>query len=453
MADNPDITWAISEFQALASSYSLARSYYEGDHPLSFASEKFRTAFGQMFKAFADNLCPCVVETVRDRLKLDGFMLPDATAKATADEIWRRNRLKVRVNQTHLDALIEGDAYAIIWPDKDGEPVFYPNRGSALRILYDDEQPGLIVRAAKVWPANDGRYRLNLYYPDRIEKYVTREKVQGGMPDRASAFMHFDVQGEPWPLPNDYGKVPVFHFGNRAPLGALGKSELSETIPLQNGLNKSVADMLVSSEFYGVPQRWAIGLEEDLTPAQAKKKYPLLAGGVWGTTNKETKFGEFAASDITKFITVAESFRKEIARVSRTPLHYFGMEGRLPSGEALKTAEAPLIAKIDDRQESWGAVWSDAMRFALQIKGAGDFEPEPSWIDTTPRNEADIINQTATKVDKLGVSIEQGQRELRYSEEQIQKMKIERAKDPMVPGVGVVPGGEMQGSSTGGAVN
>src|ERR1041385_2931690 len=159
MADNPDIAWAIAGFQALAPSYSLARSYFEGDHPLSFASEKFRTAFGQMFKAFADNLCPCVVETVRDRLKLDGFMLADSKAKSTTDEIWRRNRLKVRVNQTHLDALIEGDAYAIIWPDKEGEPVFYPNRGSALRILYDDEQPGLIVRAAKAWPANDGRYR------------------------------------------------------------------------------------------------------------------------------------------------------------------------------------------------------------------------------------------------------------------------------------------------------
>lgn len=377
---NTDITWALAQFAARRAEYARARDYYDGHHKLAFATEKFRSAFGSLFKAFADNLCPCVVETVKDRLKLDGFTV-GGRAQGVADEIWRRNRLKVRAGQVHLDGLIEGDAYVIVWPDKEGVPVFYPNRGSAVCVEFDEEEPGYIIRAAKAWPTADKRYRLNLYFRDRIEKYVTREQVQGGMPDKATAFVQYGVEGEAWPLPNPYDKVPVFHFGNRASIGCLGISELREAIPVQDALNKSVCDMLVAEEFYGFPQRYAIGLEE-MTEAEAKERYQLVAGGVWGSTSKDTQFGQFQPADISKFILVSESFRKEMARVSRTPLHYFSLEGAFPSGEALKTAEAPLNDKVVDRKEIWGGVWGDAMRFALQIAGKGDHEPEPRWLTT-----------------------------------------------------------------------
>lgn len=428
-----EIKEALDAFVSLGPRYSAARDYYEGRHRLDFASEKFRTAFGHMFRAFADNLCPAVCETVKDRLKLDGFTVTGGgNAQAKADKIWRRNRLKVRANAVHLDALVEGDAYVIVWPDGEGIPVFYPNRGSAVVIRYDDEQPGYIVRAAKAWPLADKKYRLNLYFPDRIEKYVTREKTQGGLPDKEESFIPFQAIGEAWPLPNPYGKVPVFHFGNRACIGSLGVSELREVSPLQDALNKTVADMLVASEFYGIPQRYAIGLE-DLDEAEAKKKYPLLAGGVWATESKDAKFGEFAAADIAKFIQVSEGFRKEIARVSRTPLHYFALEGSFPSGEALKTAEAPLIAKVEDRQGTFGAVWSDAMRFALQIVNEGDHEPEAKWIDTTPRDETQQLQNIVTKVNDLKIPVAQGQREAGYTEKQIEKFAVIKAAEPPPP--------------------
>src|SRR6185436_15808277 len=133
-----DINWALREFAARREDYVLAREYYKGKHRLAFASEKLSSAFGRLFKAFADNLMPTVAETVKDRLKLDGFTVP--SAQPAADELWRRNRLKVRANQVHLDALIEGDAYLIVWPDAEGVPVFHPNRATAIVIDYDDEQ-------------------------------------------------------------------------------------------------------------------------------------------------------------------------------------------------------------------------------------------------------------------------------------------------------------------------
>ena len=205
-----------------------------------------------------------------------------------------------------------------------------------------------------------------------------------------------------------------------------GCSELREAIPLQDALNKSVADMLVASEFYGVPQRWVTGLEDEEVIREARKRFQLVAGGLWATTDKEAKFGEFSAADISKFITVSETFRKEIARVSRTPLHYFALEGSFPSGESLRTAEGPLIRKVKDRQETWGAVWSDAMRFALQIAGRDGYEPEAKWLNAETRDDDGEVQRAATKVTQLQIPFEQVWREMGYTEEQIAIFAAER---------------------------
>jgi hypothetical protein len=423
-----DLKWALDQFARLANGYKIAREYYDGTHRLSFATEKFKSTFGSLFSAFADNLMPVVVETPRDRLKLGAFTIDDQRVMDRAAEIWRRNRMRKRAAEVHLDSFIEGDAYIVVWPDAEGIPILYPNRASRVVIQYDDEQPGYIIKAAKAWITADNYARINLYYPDVIEKYITRNKLQGGMPSTSRGFIPFEVDGEAWPLDNPYDKVPVFHFGNRTSVGMLGKSELAEAIPLQDALNKSIADMLVGSEFHGLPQRWAIGLE-DMSPEEASAKYKLMAGGVWGTTSEKAEFGAFPTGDLTQFVAVINDFRKEIARVSRTPLHHFTLEGTPPSGESMKTAEAPLLAKVEDRQEAWGMVWSDVMRFALQIMGIQDAEPETTWIDTTPRDETNQINNAVTKVTSLGVDMETVQKEIGYTDAEIERFTQERAKN------------------------
>lgn len=423
-----DLKWALSEFARLANGYKVAREYYDGNHRLSFATEKFKSTFGQLFAAFSDNLMPVVVETPRDRLKLGAFSLNDQSVMDQAAEIWRRNRMRKRAAEVHLDSFIEGDAFVVVWPDAEGIPVLYPNRASRIVIQYDDEQPGYIVKAARAWTTGENFARINLYYRDVIEKYITRNKLQGGLPSTSRGFIRFETDDEAWPLDNPYDKVPVFHFGNRTSVGMLGKSELAESIPLQDALNKSIADMLVGSEFHGLPQRWAIGLEE-MTEDQAAAKYKLQAGGVWGTTSKDASFGAFPTGDLAQFVTVINDFRKEIARVSRTPLHHFTLEGTPPSGESMKTAEAPLLAKVEDRQEAWGMVWSDVMRFALQVAGIQDAEPETTWIDTTPRDETNQINNAVTKVTSLGVDMETVQKELGYTDNEIARFTQVRAKN------------------------
>lgn len=429
---NEDLQWALDEILSNAPRYRRAREYYDGRHAPLPASEKMREAFGRLICGLVDNLSPVVVETVADRLAVAGFSFSEEgqtkPLESTSREIWRRNRMNQRGGEVHQDALVDGDAYVIVWPGADRKAVLYPNRAARVAISYDDEMPGYITRAAKVWDLPDRKWRVNLYYRDRIEKWISRGELQGGLSDKAGQFVMFEDEEGGATIANPFDKVPVFHFGNRASVGELGRSELHEAIPLQDALNKSIADMLVAMEFYALPQRWATGLQDE-------EGGKVRAGGLWAVATADTRFGEFATGDIAQFLQVSEGFRKEIARVTRTPLHYFTLEGNFPSGEAQKTADAPLLAKIADRQVAWGNTWADVMRFAVRVEGGTETDPETVWRDLTPRNMTELV-EIAKGKRELGVSGDQTLRELGYEQKDIDRFREERATLDVIPDVG-----------------
>ncbi len=163
------------------------------------------------------------------------------------------------------------------------------------------------------------------------------------------AFRNEEIKAEAV-IPNPYGTVPVFHFANNADIGSPGRSELDSAIPVQDGLNKSVLDMLVAMEFSAYRPRWAAG------------------------------------------------------------------------GESLKKAETRFIAKVRDRQASFGQTWSDLMEFALKIKGrVDDVRLITTWEDPASNSEREILENIILKK-QLGISIEQALMEAGYGSTDILKM-------------------------------
>jgi hypothetical protein len=303
--------------------------------------------------------------------------------------------MDLRSGEIILEALMLGDSYAMVWPNDepgdplDKRPMIYPCSAFETYVAYSREKPGKRIWAAKYWQDEEtGAYRMTLYYPDRIERYSTKEK-QSTAPAKESAFEPYrgPDSNEPETVVNEWGEVPIFHFANNARrLGYAGQSELKHIIPLQDALNKAVADMLVAMEFSAYRQRWVTGLEEVRDPVTQEVINPFNPGAdrVWSAP-LEAKFGEFAQTDLGQFLNVQDSLRSEIARVSATPLHHFMlMTGSWPSGESLKTAEAPFIAKATDRQISFGNVWEDVIALALRMTGASHAHLTTVWKDAAP---------------------------------------------------------------------
>ena len=102
--------------------------------------------------------------------------------------------------------------------------------------------------------------------------------------------------------------------------------------------------------------------------------------------------------------------------------------GTFPSGEAMKTAEQPLLSKVKDRQIAWGNVWEDVMTLALRMQGHEVSGLTCNWLDTTPRNEEALLESLLLK-EQIGVSKKQLLREAGYSDEQIERFAKEREED------------------------
>jgi hypothetical protein len=363
------------------------RDYLQGDHRLKYATQKYLNAFAGLFEEFAVNYIPRIVGAVADRLEVTGFGeqgvgegasvaerreaggLSDLEAQAW--EIWERNRMDTRAGQIHREALINGDGFLIVWPDAQGFPVFYPQESQLCHVQYDMERPGVIAWALKAWTGEDDRSYATLYFPDRIEKYVSARHAAVSAATGFASYRKRDVPGESWPLPNPYGRVPVFHLPADPDIRGLGRSEIADALPLQDALTKTCLDMLVAMEFQAFRQRWVTGLEVKKDPKTGLPIPPYVPGEdrLWVATNKDVKFGTFEQSDPTGYIDVCRHWREELARVTGTPLHYMtAMAGAPPSGEALRVLEAPLVKKTRDRAATFGNGWEDAMQFALTVR-------------------------------------------------------------------------------------
>lgn len=445
MADPGRVAAVLRRMQTRQKQYQTFQDYYNGKHPLAFATPKFETAFGKLFKEFADNLCPAVVNAVRDRLEVSGFGVEGDKAGVAGEDawmIWQENRLDALAKATHRAVLTKGDAYIIVWPDAQGNPKIFLNKADHIYVQYDAEDPERILWALKAWAIEaDGytRQRLNIYYPDRIEKYISPSSAvasellgPNGMPLSSLLGGWERFQGPEdlsWPIPNPFEQVPVFHFANDAEPGDLGRSHLTDAVPIQDMLNKGIADTLVNMEYSAVPQRYVIGLERQYDDDTGTEINPFEvgAGRLWQAVDPEVKFGQFDAADSIKLIAVVNDARLEVARVTGTPLHYLMLQsGDFPSGEAQRAAETRHISIVDNAKVLLGNDWEDVMRFALRIRSeAVPPRLTTQWRDKTPRSEHEFAQSMQIK--GQFISQEQVLREWGYSDEDIKRITEEKA--------------------------
>lgn len=443
--------------------YEDLRHYWNGEHNVRLTdrlkqfltNNRFAVSGDRM--SFSDNYCGVLVASLVDRLQVQSFTVPGETPGAPAAEggpntpgavavqaqrWWELNKGDALQKRVHEHAAALGDAYVIVeWDVERGRPRFAFNAPELIRVRYADDDQERIVRATKRWTVlapegteTFGMVRLNVYYPDRIEKYAAsaRNGVAGAWTK------HIDEGDGAWPLPLlDAEGMPigvlVVHFRNDDRGGDYGRSELQDAIPLQDALNKALVDGIKVEDSQGWPQRWGSGV--DSAPDGDVAAQP---GSILWATSDAARFGEFTAADPEKSIAWMVALVNEMAHVTSTPAHLFNRTGVLPSGEAIKTAEAPLVSKARDRCVIFGNAWEQVMEIALRLHNANvaagaladgpalvlpDTGFEAAWQDVESRpSELERINAINAK---QGISTRQRLREYGYSEEEIARIMSE----------------------------
>lgn len=380
--------------------FELYREFYEGDHRVEL-TDRAREYLERKGVRFSENFCEPIVDMIAERLTVTGYDVmigeeeegdaTEAIATWLKREFWRANRLDETAGVVHSIALSRGESFGIIGYDNaKGRPTFAFNAPERMKACYCDDDPERMEYAVKTWDTDeagpsspDGRRitRMNLYYPDRIERYFKLHASQGrggwsrwmDAPDPDSA------EPAPWPTPwvDAAGEplgIPVVHFRNRAQGRPHGRSELVGVVPQNMLLNKQVLDLAMVIDNQGWPQRWVSGVD----PTTAGFK--TAPGEMWVTSSKDARFGQFDSADIAPMLAGIDSTLGRMARRSGMPLHML-MGGDVPSGEAMKTAEARLVKRCEDRAVSFGNRWEDAGLMAIRLAALADDLPVPVDVE------------------------------------------------------------------------
>ena len=411
-----DIKKAFDHIIASRDAYIKAEAYYDGNQPEVFQSQRWNRIFRFENADFRFNFAKTVVDSVHNRLDIKQVQGVEESANNYLDTVFDQTDIKLDMNEIHRNALVYGDCYAIVWPDANGVVAIDYNSPKTTTIVYDQENPRIKSFAAKIWQVEtetEKVIKLNLYYPNRIEKYEGRGDLE--------ILTHAPQLALVETVPNPWNEIPVFHFRTHKPYG---KPEHYDAYGPQDAINKLINTHMYTVDYQGAPQRYALAngnntaeLEDFADDDTARENLSSLQNGpgqLWYLQGVSA-VGQFPAADPETFTKPVNEFVADMAAITSTPIHYFTSGSYIPSGEALRVSEAPLTKKVLNRQLAFGNTWRDLFKFMLRVEGISA-EVEIDWQNP---ETIDTVDQwdIAVRKKSVGMPLEQILLELGYDAE------------------------------------
>lgn len=364
-----DLTRAVNALRAKSKENKKYWQYYNGDHPMIYTYERLAQVFGPDANKFVQNWCGVAINATLERMILERFVVDgDAPLTEKVNLMWRDTEMDVDVEDVHQSFLVTSEAFVFVWKDADGRVQAYENDADLLEMFYENSDPRKKRYAAKWWFDDMlAGWRLNLYYPERIEYYFRKgEWIESSLDSSSETygFLPFEVDGVT-SAENPYDEIPIFHFRKSR---RERQSDLKELIPIQNGVNKMFADMMVAGEFGAFPQRWIISNAEVSKLKNSPNEIWDLPGS--DGEGQETSVGQLQATTLQNYWQTIEKLVEAAASVSRTPHYYFFKTGTSElGGEALIALESALVKKCKRYIRILVNEWQKMVRFMLLLDG------------------------------------------------------------------------------------
>jgi hypothetical protein len=365
-----DLRIALEQIITKREGYEKSEAYYEGVNGEVFANQRWFKLFRYEGSDFRFNFSKTVVDSVLNRLEIKQLLTASQEAADYVDRVWEQTDIKLDINEIHRNALVYGDSYAIVWPDENGDMTIDYNSPMTTCVVYSQENPRKKEFAAKMWQVktdNQKMLYINLYYPDRIEKYM-------GFGDIDLVTHQMNVT-QTEVIPNPWGEIPVFHFRTHKPFG---RPEHADAFGPQDAINKLISTHMLTVDYQGAPQRYALSnggnsnefsdFSDDDTARENLAALQNGPGELWYLQGVSS-VGQFPAADPGTFTNPVIEYVNAMASVTNTPNHYFMRGANLPSGQALRVAEAPLFKKVLNRQLAFGSTWRDLFKFMFKVEG------------------------------------------------------------------------------------
>jgi len=203
--------------------------------------------------------------------------------------------------------------------------------------------------------------------------------------------------------------IPVEPIVNRPRAGDMGgRSEITRAVRYCTAAAiRTMLGMEVAREFFGAPQRWALGVGPSGFEDENGNKVTLwesYLGKIWAIPGAEDggllpQVGQFSASSPQPFIEIIRQLAMLVAAESGMSATYLGIIHDNPaSADAIRAADVRLEKRAERRQRIFGAAEGRLMRKALWVRDGIDpgVTPQPIWRDAgTPTRTAAAQNAVA----------------------------------------------------------
>lgn len=453
-----DLVAGWKAIEAAEEGYCEAEDQYDGTASEKFASAEVEAAITKTGEAFKMPLIAQAVNVLASRCKIRRISAPglqDITE--WIEKVYEANNLDVYYKELIKETCKYGDYYVMIWdlwgegetpeePTTDAESdleeigiewtVHSPKR---VRIFYDPENERRKSYALKRWPYRIERddfeyWRVDLYYPDRIERWISRKDMS--KEDRDGW-----VEFEPT-IPNKHGAIPFFH--HRTEL-LYGKSVMDPGYGAQNAFTKMTITQLTTSEAQAFGERVALtdpdaildsnldspdypqddeslatATDGPLSPRGGQRTSLRGGAGTWKILDGIKSVEQLDQADPKVFTEPAQDYLNVLAILTQTPLSSLLPRVQPESGDAKRIAETPLIERAKDLHTILGATIKESWRFALKI--AGQNHRAPLHISWTPAYAATSVHDWQSVLLQLqcGVPQDVALVEAGYELEQVQ---------------------------------
>lgn len=360
------------------------------------------------------NWMPLLVGTPAQALYVDSFRpsrkLADGTESDSPEwKHWQESRLDSKQTVVHRGALAYGHSFTLTERAKGKVRTkgLSPLRTAA---LYEDaandiapyaaltvtrEPADKVFGKARLWDGNREYQVTFKSYVDKAEVTVDKGKVHGNT------------------------ECPVTRFAASVDLEGRTVGVIEPMIPLQNRINQTVFDLLVTQTYASFKVRWVTGMappifrdeegEPILDASGNPQPIPMdhNAKRFLFAEDNDVKFGSLDESPLGGFIESVDMSIRHLAAVSQTPPHHLLGQIANLSAEALLAAETALSRKIEEFRKVFGESWERVFNLAGELAGdeasAQDFGGEVLWRDMEQRSLAQSADALGKLSEMLGI--------------------------------------------------
>lgn len=382
--------------------------YKDSRYPLPpLVQESKVTRAYRTLMALTDSDWPkLIVDSVEERLEVQGIRFGTAEADDEAWEIWQENGLDAESSLLHQATLTNGRGYAIVWSDKnDDKPRITLEHASLCAVEYEHGSRRNRKAGIRRW-RDGGVWYVNLFTQDAVYKF--KASGSGDELPREGGAKWEEIPGSE--LANPLGEVPIVEFAvNRSlrpsPFGEAA-GEFEANLRHIDRIHYKIFCGLVALTWSGFPLRALIGdpiLRDD--EGNPIKPFDAIASSVVQLENPNAKLIQLPEANIDNYSP--EMDIKHLAALTKTPAHYLLGEMVNLSADAIRAAEAALIAKARRHMRSLGESWEDVTRLALKVKNpddvrASDQQAQIIWKDPESRSLAERAD-AATKLASINM--------------------------------------------------